>query len=824
MATFRNPMQEMHLQQLQQIHDSAQTNANQEPSNAARSSTEPAAAINYTSPTKPPVLERLTTAPAAIGGGNSSRKGSDLEDSFDVNASPSRLMSNHKRSLDELAEDDSVMGDFAQHQRARQVTLTEIDMINDSLEQVNNFAKRKGEKQPSVLMFEINADGGSYYKERTLRELLQYVNEEAEKIDMAADIRITQFAKHLANISGTVHSGTVSGLHVSGAAGTPTTGAVNVGAGTNGASAGSGSNSSNGTVNSPTGGTGGSINNSSSQQSATAVASRGGIGIKKSISSNSVGMFGGNGADASLPVAANVISSSGNVAGQGLPPKAPARSNFITYDGGSGGGGSGGGAGGTGGSGDGSDGTTSGDPVIYNVIGELRLRDLRRLDFQFNPNEERSVLIRRHAVLFAMDPMRAVVMATKLILIVPEKAEALVDILERYMKEWVTAKEAFEQLASARDQLAPHHQQQLASISSDLRELPFEMHAYEALLTTVIALETQEFNKVNVQVQGVLKVFRSGSLLPIAIQEQMRNKKNNLSNLMTRIESLRENLTELTEDDEDMALMNLSVLKYKPKLYHYPLVPEILTKHDEMEELLESYLIDLGALESKIDFTRSQIQSAEELVSLRLDTSRNELLIANTALAILGCCFGLGAYITGIFGMNLDNTDTIQNIPHLFESVIAVCSVCMLGLFFFIVFVFRRSGMFPYRFGDIFFSKDSSIAMRQNHQHQHGNQHNLSRGHSSRHHFYKPDSRDSYDNYNNDNDGAAGELGNSHMNSSHSNHNSNSSIGRNNKSASELSAVTTAAAAAAASGKGSFYSMHSQHSIASHSDHEGKTP
>lgn len=38
----------------------------------------------------------------------------------------------------------------------------------------------------------------------------------------------------------------------------------------------------------------------------------------------------------------------------------------------------------------------------YDAIGALRLRDLRRLDFQFNPNEERSVLIRRHAVLFAM--------------------------------------------------------------------------------------------------------------------------------------------------------------------------------------------------------------------------------------------------------------------------------------------------------------------------------------------------------------------------------------------------------------------------------------
>ena len=38
----------------------------------------------------------------------------------------------------------------------------------------------------------------------------------------------------------------------------------------------------------------------------------------------------------------------------------------------------------------------------HTVIGGLRLRDLRRLDFLFNPNEERAVLIRRHAVLFAI--------------------------------------------------------------------------------------------------------------------------------------------------------------------------------------------------------------------------------------------------------------------------------------------------------------------------------------------------------------------------------------------------------------------------------------
>lgn len=45
---------------------------------------------------------------------------------------------------------------------------------------------------------------------------------------------------------------------------------------------------------------------------------------------------------------------------------------------------------------------TEASDETYDATGGLRLRDLRRLDFQFNPNEERSVLVRRHAVLFAM--------------------------------------------------------------------------------------------------------------------------------------------------------------------------------------------------------------------------------------------------------------------------------------------------------------------------------------------------------------------------------------------------------------------------------------
>jgi hypothetical protein len=68
-------------------------------------------------------------------------------------------------------------------------------------------------------------------------------------------------------------------------------------------------------------------------------------------------------------------------------------------------------------------------------------------------------------------------------------------------------------------------------------------------------------------VQNVLAYFKTGSLLPIEVQENMRNLKNDLSLMLNRTTSSRNALLNLTEDDEEMALMNLTLLKENPKLY-----------------------------------------------------------------------------------------------------------------------------------------------------------------------------------------------------------------------------------------------------------------
>ena len=79
------------------------------------------------------------------------------------------------------------------------------------------------------------------------------------------------------------------------------------------------------------------------------------------------------------------------------------------------------------------------------------------------------------------------------------------------------------------------------------------------------------------EVREILDVFKSGSLLSVEVQEKMRDVKNQLSMMVSRVASSQRVLAEITGDDEELALMNLTTLKNKPKLYKS--VQQIATFH-----------------------------------------------------------------------------------------------------------------------------------------------------------------------------------------------------------------------------------------------------
>ena len=319
----------------------------------------------------------------------------------------------------------------------------------------------------------------------------------------------------------------------------------------------------------------------------------------------------------------------------------------------------------------------------------LRLRDLRHLEPRYvDSDESASLLVRWHCVLVSLDPIVAVIMNNRVILIVPDGADSLIELVQDHMMAWVddsksrTGKDGKNGKEGSDD-----------NIQHDM--VPFEAHAYDALLTTVSSLLVQEFGRLDKGVDAVLGQFKQkGCILSVDAQERMRLLKNQASRMLTRLASFQRAINDVVEDDESMALMNLSLLKVQPKLYRYPLSPSILGTHEEMEELLENYLNDYNSIESKLLYLKQQMQSAEELVSLRLDTARNQLLVSNTLFAILACSISFGSYFAGIFGMNLDNTK-LESTSGLFSIIFSVTFATIILAFVCIVLYLRSTGTLP---------------------------------------------------------------------------------------------------------------------------------
>lgn len=112
---------------------------------------------------------------------------------------------------------------------------------------------------------------------------------------------------------------------------------------------------------------------------------------------------------------------------------------------------------------------------------------------------------------------------------------------------------------------------------------------------------------------------------------------------------------------------------------------------------METHLIDINAICSKISLLKTNIHNAEEMVSLRLDTSRNELLIANTALTVLSCGIGFGAYVSGVFGMNLDQTKYLQPRKNSFLIVTMLSFLGVMLVFFIGYGYLKMAGILPER-------------------------------------------------------------------------------------------------------------------------------
>ena len=168
------------------------------------------------------------------------------------------------------------------------------------------------------------------------------------------------------------------------------------------------------------------------------------------------------------------------------------------------------------------------------------MRDLRRLDFTINPNEEFTVQVRQHVVLFTADPLRAVVTNKKMRLIVPPGGDMELSILQHYIQ--------------ALDQ------------SSQLNQR-FELYMYEYLLSSLKDLLLIKQETLTNRVKKYIKYLRSGAVLSPKRHEIFYQLKDQSFKFQKKLKTYDSSLRQIINDDETLALMNLTTLQTYPRLY-----------------------------------------------------------------------------------------------------------------------------------------------------------------------------------------------------------------------------------------------------------------
>ena len=110
---------------------------------------------------------------------------------------------------------------------------------------------------------------------------------------------------------------------------------------------------------------------------------------------------------------------------------------------------------------------------------------------------------------------------------------------------------------------------QHVSLDGKLHQHPYEHHALEGLLAIVKTFEDHEYQAIDESMKAIFQYYKNGKTPPVQMEIEYRNLKNYLFALNKRVAGYKSTLVDITDDDEAMALMNLTQLENNPLLYKY---------------------------------------------------------------------------------------------------------------------------------------------------------------------------------------------------------------------------------------------------------------
>ncbi|CAM9197108.1 unnamed protein product [Chrysoparadoxa australica] len=226
----------------------------------------------------------------------------------------------------------------------------------------------------------------------------------------------------------------------------------------------------------------------------------------------------------------------------------------------------------------------------------LHHRDLRQLFSTNKASSEPAISVRRDFVLMNFDNLRAVIMADRLVVLVEPGADSILLELEREVRD----------AGKAEDTVKP-----------GAGEAPFELKAMESVLAVSYKRLSRRVLKLEPKVKEIVDLMEgpgSRAATSAEANNRFRGIAQEVTQLENRAKARRRALLIALDDDEDLALMNLTKMKNHPEAYMLPLSAEVEDDHEEVELLLESYLQEINSMSNLLEILKERMRSTESLI------------------------------------------------------------------------------------------------------------------------------------------------------------------------------------------------------------------
>ena len=414
--------------------------------------------------------------------------------------------------------------------------------------------------------------------------------------------------------------------------------------------------------------------------------------------------------------------------------------------------------------------------------GFLHPRDMRKLVNPFSASNEPELIVRRHAMLLNFDPLRAIVLRDRMLVLVPDGADSILVELEKRVRgganadqdglykgaeinsstasldELVTQKPgsthssnlvknvfssiktsvgktvemakrssvSFDHQASSQEYEVPEaaaKKLEEATNSDDSEtstqtleeneydalveneweelegrdwiDLPFELLCVDAVLHCVVAILADDVFDLQLGANSIInELVTTKTDFGDLGQEILRQMKNSIKEMTSRVKGFCRAMDVILEDYEDMALMNLSRLLTHPERFIQPVSQAILDEEsDEPELILEAHLQRGNTLTNALNLVGGQLSTTEDFAARKSDTVRNRLLYINMMISILSLAVGLGSFVGSIFGMNVSNG--YEDDPDAFKVLIICTVVGAIAFVTVLVFALKKLGTLP---------------------------------------------------------------------------------------------------------------------------------